>query len=191
VERRVTALAGVFVGGPARRMGGRAKGLLVGPDGATIVGRWQTLLEALGVPLVLVGGGDAYAGLGLQRVEDEPQGIGPLGGLVALLRRAGAQPALALACDMPFVSRGLLERLLAAPSGAPVVAPRREGKWEPLCARYDPVRVLPLALARVASPYRSLQRLLDDAPATELPLSAAEAGELCDWDSPDDVLRRS
>jgi molybdopterin-guanine dinucleotide biosynthesis protein A len=168
-------------------MGGRPKGLLVGPDGATLVERWRTMLRALGVPLVLVGSAGPYAALGLEMVKDQPDGIGPLGGLVALLRRAGAHPALALACDMPFVSAGLIERLLAAPSDAPIVAPRRQGKWEPLCARYDPVRVLPLAVARVASPYRSLQRLLDDAPAVELGLSAAEALELRDWDSPDDV----
>jgi hypothetical protein len=49
------------------------------------------------------------------------------------------------------------------------------------------LRILPLAVARVASPYRSLQRLLDDAPAAELPLSASEADELRDWDSPHDV----
>jgi molybdopterin-guanine dinucleotide biosynthesis protein A len=183
----VTAIAGIFVGGPARRMGGRPKGLMLGPDGVTIVERWRTMLAAVGVPVVLVGEAGAYAGLGLPMIPDEPRGIGPLGALVALLRHAGAHPALALACDMPFVSRALIERLLAAPTESPIVAPRREGRWEPLCARYDPARVLPLAIARVASPYRSLQRLLDDAPAAELPLSGSEAEELRDWDSPHDV----
>jgi molybdopterin-guanine dinucleotide biosynthesis protein A len=183
----VSAIAGIFVGGPAMRMGGRPKGLLLGPDGVAIVERSRALLVALGVPVVLVGEAGAYEGLGLAVVHDEPRGIGPLGGLVALLRRAGAHPALALACDMPYVSRSLLERLIAAPADAPIVAPRRDGRWEPLCARYDPARVLPLAIARVASPYRSLQRLLDDAPAAELVLTPHEADELRDWDSPQDV----
>ena len=183
----MTAVAGVFVGGPARRMGGRPKGLLTAPDGVTIVERWRAMLSAMDVAVILVGEGAAYAGLGLPVVPDEPAGIGPLGGLVALLRHAGAHPALALACDMPFVSGALVERLLAASPGAPVVAPRREGRWEPLCARYDAQRVLPLARARVVSPYRSLQRLLDDAPASELPLSPGEATQLRDWDSPADM----
>jgi molybdopterin-guanine dinucleotide biosynthesis protein A len=186
----VTAVAGVFVGGPARRMGGRPKGLLIAPDGVTIVERWREMLSAMGVAVVLVGEGAAYAGLGLPMVHDEPRGVGPLGGLVALLRHAGVHPALALACDMPFVSRSLVERLLAFPADAPIVAPRREGRWEPLCARYDPDRVLPLAIARVASPYHSLQRLLDDAPAAELPLSPEEAAQLRDWDSPADVREK-
>lgn len=181
------AIAGVFVGGASRRMGGLPKGLLPGRDGVTLVERSRTVLVGLGATVVLVGESDAYAGLGLPMLRDDPPGIGPLGGLVALLRHAGARPALALACDMPFVSRALVERLLAAGSDAPIVAPRREARWEPLCARYDALRVLPLAVARVASPDHSLQRLLDDARAAELPLSQEEAGELHDWDTPDDV----
>jgi len=183
----VTPLAGIFVGGPARRMGGRPKGLLEAPDGVTIVERWRAMLADAGAEVVLVGDAAAYAGLGVPALADDPPGVGPLGGLVALLRRAADRPAVAVACDMPFVSRALVERLLAAPDAAPIVAPRREGRWEPLCARYDPARVLPLAVARAASPYHSLQRLLDDAGAAPLPLAPQEADELRDWDSPDDV----
>jgi molybdopterin-guanine dinucleotide biosynthesis protein A len=181
------ALAGIFVGGPGRRMGGRPKGLLEGPGGVTLVERWRALLGGLGVEVVLVGDAAAYAGMGLPALADEPAGVGPLGGLVALLRRAADRPALAVACDMPFVSQALVARLLAAPGAASIVAPRRDGRWEPLCARYDPARVLPLAVARAASPYHSLQRLLEDAGAAPLPLAPHEAAELRDWDSPDDV----
>jgi molybdopterin-guanine dinucleotide biosynthesis protein A len=180
------AVAGVFVGGMARRMGGRPKGLLAAPDGRPIVERWTAILRGLGLEVVLVGDGRAYASLGLPGVDDEPPGIGPLGGLVALLRHASPRRALALACDMPFVSPSLVERLLVAPD-APVVAPRREGRWEPLCARYDSARVLPLAKAAAASPTHSLQRVLDAAGAIELSLTAEEAHELRDWDTPEDV----
>jgi molybdopterin-guanine dinucleotide biosynthesis protein A len=168
-------------------MGGLAKGLLRGPDGATLVERWRAMLAELGVPVVLVGEAAAYAHLGLPVLPDEPPGVGPLGGLIALLRHAGAARALAFACDMPFVSRALVERLLAAPSDAPVVAPRRDTRWEPLCARYEPARVLPLALARAASPHHALQALLDEAGAAALPLVPHEAAELRDWDTPADV----
>ena len=183
----MSAVAGVFVGGPGTRMGGRPKGLMRGPEGVTLVERWCAMLAELGVPVVLVGEAAAYHRLGLPSLKDEPPGVGPLGGLVALLRHAGTQPALALACDMPFVSRALVERLIAAPGDAAVVAPRRDERWEPLCARYDPLRVLPLAVARAASPHHSLQRLLDQAHAVELPLLPHETGELRDWDSPGDL----
>jgi len=181
------AVAGVFVGGAGVRMGGLPKGLLRGPDGATLVERWRAMLTELGVAVVLVGEAAAYESLGLPVRKDEPPGVGPLGGLLALLRHAGTVPALAFACDMPFVSRALVERLLAAPSDAPIVAPRRGALWEPLCARYDPARVLPLAVARASSTHHSLQHLLDDAGAAALPLLPDEDAELRDWDSPADV----
>jgi molybdopterin-guanine dinucleotide biosynthesis protein A len=189
-------LAGVLVGGAGKRMGERAKGLLEAPGGGTIVARWRTVLRDAGVARVVLvgrysgrysGRQEAYEAFGLETIEDEPVGVGPIGGLAALLRRAGASHALALACDMPFVSRGLIARLIAAPEAA-VVAPRRDGLWEPLCARYDARRVLPLALRRIAAGQRALQPLLTEAGAVELALERGEASELRDWDTPDDVL---
>lgn len=182
-------VAGIFVGGAAIRMGGQAKGLMRASDGRTIVDRWLAILAAAGVlDVVLVGSHPAYARLGLPTIHDEPPGIGPLGGLASLLRRAGDGRAIALACDMPFVSSALVERLLVAPP-APVVAPRRDGRWEPLCARYDAARLLPLAIGRAGSRDHSLQRLLDDSGASELSLAPHEANELRDWDAPEDILR--
>lgn len=168
-------------------MGGVPKGLLRGPNGTTLVERWRSLLDSLGIEVVLVGSAKPYAGLGLSVVADEPAGIGPMGGLVGLLRRAGPRPALAIACDMPFVSRELVERLLAAPPGPGIVAPRREGRWEPLCARYDAARVLPVAVSRAASPSHSLQRLLDEVGAVPLAVAPGEWAVLRDWDTADDV----
>ena len=179
-------IAGVFVGGEASRMAGRPKGLLRTSSGATIVDRWREMLQSLGVPMVLVGAHAAYAHLGAPIIEDAPAGVGPLGGLLPLLRAAGQGRALALACDMPFVSCALLERLLDA-RDAPIVAPRRDGRWEPMCAVYDAARVLPWAEARIQSRRFSLQGLLDDAGAAAIDLSAIECAELRDWDLPQDV----
>jgi molybdopterin-guanine dinucleotide biosynthesis protein A len=181
------AIAGIFVGGKATRMGGRAKGLLLGTDGRTLVDRLSGVLTPLVSELVLVGEASAYASAGLEAIEDEVPGIGPLGGLVGLLRRGSGRMVLALAGDMPWVSPGLIGRLLGAPEEAPIVAPRLEGRWEPLCARYDSRIVLPLALAHAAAADRSLQRLLDAAPAVPLPEGSYDPRELRDWDEPADI----
>jgi molybdopterin-guanine dinucleotide biosynthesis protein A len=180
-------MAGIFVGGAGQRMGGRAKGLMTAPGGGNLVDRWRSLLGAAGIDrVVLVGRHAAYASVDLETLADDPAGIGPIGGLAALLACAGAGQALALACDMPFVSRALVERLIAWPD-APVVAPRRGGLWEPLCARYDAARVLPRIRRAVAAGRHSLQPLLHEAGAFELPLDPGEEAQLRDWDSPADL----
>lgn len=184
-------VAGVFVGGSATRLGGVPKGLLRTSDGRTLVERTCELLVAVGASdVVLVGTHAAYEHLGLPILEDHPPQIGPLGGLIALLERAGKGRVLAVACDMPFVSEHLFCRLLAAEE-APVVAPRRSGRWEPLCARYVAPTVLPVALARAAGPHHSLQGLLGEVGAKELALTQYEASQLRDWDTPADVSRGS
>jgi molybdopterin-guanine dinucleotide biosynthesis protein A len=182
------ALAGVFVGGAGSRMGGVAKGLLRTSDGMTIIQRWRTLLGELGVRVVLVGSAQGYTHLGIPIVGDEPHGIGPLGGLAALLRHAGEAPALALACDMPFVTGRLVRRLLSASPEAPIVAPRRDGLWEPLCARYDSPNVLPTVIAMARAGDHSLQGLLRLAGAIELPMVHPDTDELRDWDTPEQVV---
>jgi molybdopterin-guanine dinucleotide biosynthesis protein A len=185
-------IAGIFVGGRSTRMGGRPKGLLTAPEGGTLVERCVRVLAAAGIDdVVLVGANRAYASLRLSVIEDTPPGTGPLGGLLALLAyasRAGAAGAIALACDMPFVSGTLLARLRAAGS-APIVAPRRAGRWEPLCARYE-LRAAAAGGTRVATGDYSLQRWLDDAGALELPLADDESEELRDWDAPGDLAAR-
>ncbi len=182
------AVAGIFVGGRGARMGGRAKGLLAGPDGRPLASRLCEVAAPL-AEVVLVGEASAYAALGVPSIADQPVGIGPLGGLIALLAYASDRTVLTLACDMPWVSRGLLRCLLRAASGASIVAPRLQGVWEPLCARYDPSRTLPLAMEHAARGVTSLQRLLEAAQSAPLPESAYDAAELRDWDTPEDAAR--
>jgi molybdopterin-guanine dinucleotide biosynthesis protein A len=182
-------VAGIFVGGASVRMGGRPKGLMPGPGGSSLVDRLRKVLSEAGVlDVVLVGCHPAYGPLGLRALDDRPSSIGPLGGLVSLLRHAsdsGAR-ALALACDMPFVPLSLVKRL-SLRSDAPVVAPRRNDLWEPLCASYAAEQVLPMALRQATGTDHSLQKLLREAGAVELALEPDEARALTDWDAPEDI----
>jgi molybdopterin-guanine dinucleotide biosynthesis protein A len=180
-------VAGIFVGGQSRRMGGRPKGLLVLPSGETIVERWRRMFDELGIPSVLVGQAAAYAGLGVEIIADEPPGIGPLGGLVALLARAGGGSAIAVACDMPFVSRGLLSKLVFYPSGPSALAAKRADVWEPLFARYSGRGPLDVAKDQVRAGRMSLFGVLDALGATALDLSGDELDELRDWDTPREI----
>lgn len=180
-------LAGIFVGGRARRMGGKPKGLLVAPTGETIVARWRRMFHELGIPVVLVGESLAYGQCGLEHLDDDVAAKGPLAGLLALLEHARTGAAIAVASDMPNVSRSLVERLVNAPP-ASVIAASRRGRWEPFFARYEVPRVLPVARARAERGLDALQGLLDECGAAPLPLHADEELELDDWDSPEDMI---
>lgn len=172
-------------------MGGRPKGMLRGPSGDTLVARWKSLFDVLAVPCVLVGerAREAYAESEIPLIADARAGddLGPLGGVVALLEHAGERSAIAVACDMPYVSLELVRRLALAPARSPALAARRDGRWEPFFARYDAKAVLATARAHADARRGSLQMLLDAVKAEELAMTPAEHAELRDWDRPEDV----
>lgn len=180
---------GILAGGQSRRMG-RDKALLSAPDtGEALLERLARIGRELGFDVVAVGG--AAARFGLPRLDDDPAGIGPIGGLAALLAHAGDRKAIALACDLPYLEPALLARLAAAPAAEPVLSSRDpgSGKWQPLFARYDAPRVLPILRAEIARGVRSFQTFLQALPVAELPLSDAERLQLRDWDEPADMIR--
>ena len=184
---------GIFVGGRGSRLGGVAKGNLTLDGGERLVMRLVRTVEQA-VPrarVVLVGAALAYADLALPVLEDDPPGIGPLGGLRALLsstEREGGSSVLALACDLPHLGAGLVARLSREAREAAVLAPRDGALWHTLVARYS-VRALPAVDATVAAGERALQRVIRrlGEEAHELVLDEHERAELHDWDRPEDV----
>jgi molybdopterin-guanine dinucleotide biosynthesis protein A len=183
----------LFVGGRGARMGGVVKGNLPGPGGERLLERlvnqcWKALPDA---PVVLIGETPAHADLGLRSLPDAPAGVGPLGGLRALLLHAkgsGAWGAVALACDLPYLSAHLILRLATESPEAFFLAPREGALWHTLVARYS-VLSLPAVDATLAAGERALQRVVGrlGERARALELGATELTELRDWDTPDDI----
>lgn len=172
---------------------GAPKGLLAAPDGrGPLVTRAAAIFAALGLDTVLVGVRPEYAGIALPALPDAFAGIGPLGGLVSLLRAAAAADryAIACACDLPFVDEAIVQRLLDAPD-ALLTAPHAGGVLQPLFARYDARPCLAVAERRaqeaVAGGSAALQGLLRELGATPLLFNDAEASQLRDWDCPADL----
>lgn len=187
-------LVGLFVGGRGSRMGGVHKGLLAAPDGGSLIERllarvWDASADAT---VVLVGQSAAYGHLNLPALEDSPAGVGPLGGLRALLlhaRDTGRAAALALSCDLPYLGAELIGRLLREEPHALALAPREGPLWSPLTARYA-AAALPRVEAALAANERSLQQVFARLGelARELPLTPEARRELRDWDCPADML---
>lgn len=188
-------LFGILVGGQSRRMGGKPKGNL-DAGGQPLVARTIELCRAL-VPasaaehVLLVGDSRAYD-VDVPRLADAPAGVGPLGGLCALLGLALERQcrAVALAVDLPHLDAALLARLLVEHDSALALAPREGGRWQPLFARYRPARVLPVVHELLARRESALQAVFHalGADAVELELSPVERERLHDWDTPADVL---
>lgn len=188
-------VVGIFVGGRGSRMGGVAKGLLKAPDSeATLVERLfgEVARAAPGAEVVLVGDASNYAALGVATVQDEPLGVGPLGGLLGLLihaERRHASFALALACDLPRLGADVIARLATEASDASALITTMAGVRNPLMTRYAVATALPAARAVLGAGKRSLQAVLDElgAGVVTLELSEAEAATLGDWDTPEDM----
>lgn len=132
------ACGAILAGGQARRFGGRDKGALV-VHGRTIRERQLELLRGAVGRILLVGGdADAPRPADVHWVADRTAGCGPLGGLDAALAAAEGAPVLLLACDMPFLTDGLLATLLERLDGVDAVVPKTEHGYHPLCAVYGP-----------------------------------------------------
>lgn len=193
LETPLPLTLGLFVGGRGRRLGGVAKGNLRLASGGTVAEQLVARCRAAvpGAELVLVGAAEAYAMLGLPALADAPAGIGPLGGLRALLLHAqeqGHAHALALACDLPYLEARLIARLATEAPQASFLAPRSGAFWETLVARYA-TAALAAVDAALGDGERALKRVVArlGERAVELRVSEQERAELRDWDEPGDA----
>ena len=128
--------AAILAGGQASRLGGRIKATLrVG--GEVILARQLQVLNALGLPAVIIAGDPApFRSFDIAVIPDLRPGAGALGGLYTALAQAATPFVVVLAGDLPFVSAPFLEHLISLQHDADAVVPRDTQGWHPLCASY-------------------------------------------------------
>lgn len=189
-------LGAILAGGESRRYGSPKALAEVG--GARIVDRVVAALRRVTPDLALLANEPGlFEDLDLPTRPDVRPGLGALGGIHTglLWARAEGRPGiLAVACDMPFPSVALLERLRAEawpePGGAgdaaapgdplpDVVVPESRGRRgiEPLFAAYG-VGCLPAIEARIEAGDRRMIGFHEDVAVRRIPL--AEVERLCD-----------
>lgn len=148
----------VLAGGAARRLGGRDKpGLLVG--GATLLD--HAVAACAGARRTVVVGPERPTAAPVTWVREDPPGGGPVAALAAGLAAVSAPVTLLLAADLPFVTREVTERLVAALSDPAEVSPGHPadavlltdatGRDQPLLAVYR-TGALRKAVAAVGDP---------------------------------------
>jgi len=165
-SQRTTTLGAVLAGGAGTRLGGGKA--MVQLAGRALVEYPLAALAAAGIEAVVVAKLDTALPpleVPVLREPEEPQHA--LLGIVTALRAAAGRPVLAVACDLPLLTPGLLAGLAAAPE--PLVAAAPGGDPQPLLARYAPELLpdLEAALARQEPLRRTVAalspRLLTDA----------------------------
>ncbi len=176
-------------------MGGKDKGLLVF-DGLPLASRTAKLLAGVFEEVVLVTNSAAsYPGLpaGVLRAGDLYPGQGPMAGVHAGLARSSREAAFCVACDMPFLSAGLIRRLARRfrRLDCDVLLPRVGGEIEPLAAIYR--RSLLPALERLLRDGQgnSLRRLFPAVRTEYLELrdTAAVRRQFTNLNTPEDIRR--
>jgi molybdopterin-guanine dinucleotide biosynthesis protein A len=176
-------------------MGGFPKGNLKAPDSQLTLLERALLEIREATPeaeIVLVGSSAPYAALSCPALADQPAGVGPIGGLAALLEHAAARGkghALALACDLPRLDRALVRRLVNEQPAALALVIQQGTMRNPLIARYVVAPSLAAVARSLAANRHSLQAVLDqlEPGVATLTLSLAEQALLDDWDSPTDL----
>jgi molybdopterin-guanine dinucleotide biosynthesis protein A len=135
----------VQAGGESRRMG--SDKALIPFLGQPLVVRIINRLSGLGHELIVVTNNRKdYEFLGLPLVSDYFPGRGALGGLYTALKAANYHLVVVAACDMPFISRSLLDYQVSTlyKSDSYAVIPKTGFGVEPFHAVYRRMECLPL-----------------------------------------------
>jgi molybdopterin-guanine dinucleotide biosynthesis protein A len=127
--------AAILAGGRASRLGGiRKAALTIG--GVRIIDRQLSALQQIAEPVFVVSSDDWFrTELGLMVLPDLVPGGAALGGIYTAIAGSPVDRTLVVACDMPFLSVPLFERMCATPN-VDLVIPRANRGYEPLCALY-------------------------------------------------------
>jgi molybdopterin-guanine dinucleotide biosynthesis protein A len=163
----------IMAGGRSRRMG--IDKLALKLNGRTLLGRTIDLARTTGLRLVVVGRREPEGPAdGVEYLEDEEPGAGPLAGLQTALNFAAPSPVLAVAADLPYLSEKAVIWLIdqaREKTEVDGVVVRNQGRLEPLFAIYTQ-HAQPLAAQLLAESKRSVHGLI-------------EAGEFREIDAPE------
>lgn len=159
----------VLAGGASRRMGRSKAALMIG--GEPLVRRVVARLRVALPEVVLVGPRElGWLVPGARVIADAVPGMGPLAGLISVLRAVATEQVFLAGCDMPFIIPALVREMLARAESAPdadAVVLRTSGGREQLHAIYRRSCLAP-AEAQLEHGERALRALLDGVRVTDL-----------------------
>jgi len=186
MARRRPPIGVILAGGEGRRIGG-AKAMVRVSGRPLIAYPLEALTLALDEVAVIAKPDTALPSLPGVTIWIEPDAPRhPLFGICHALELASGRPVVACACDMPFVTPELVDRLAHADVGhAPAVLASLDGGMRPLLGCYQPRAAQLLASATAASELPLAEMVATIGPRL---LEVDDPDCLFDVDAPDDVL---
>ena len=167
-----TIAAFILAGGASRRMGTDKSQLIL--EGQSFVERIAAKLGAITMNVVVVGK-SSPASATLQHVPDIYPQWGALGGVHTALASCAAPWSLIVACDFPFVTAELFERLARLRADFEAVAPvQSDGIPQPLCGLYQTAPCLERAEQLINSGERKPIALLQSVRTRWVPFTEIE-----------------
>jgi len=149
----------ILTGGESKRMGGADKASIV-LAGKSLLGHVLARIEPL-FSDILVSVREQRLDIAYPKIVDSSKERGPMVGIKAALEAVKTDWVFVIACDMPFVSTGLIQHLAELRSQHDVVVPFVYDRPQPLFGFYHKT-CLSLMEARMKQGQRSMIRLLDD-----------------------------
>ncbi len=179
----------ILTGGDSRRMGQDKASLMLGEH--SLLQHVISLVQPL-FSEVIIGVRQPRADITLPQVCDDPKHRGPLAGLAAGLQSAKTTWVFAVACDMPFIERAVIEQLTQFRAGFQAVVPVVQGHPQPLLAFYSADCLGEVLACLSGEGKHSLRELLDRLQVRyvsedELLMADSMLRSFVDLDTPEDV----
>jgi molybdopterin-guanine dinucleotide biosynthesis protein A len=173
----------VLAGGASRRMGGGDKTRMVVGAAAML----DRVVAAL-VPAerIVVVGEQRDVGAQVTWTREEPPGSGPAAALRAGLMSVMAERVVVVAADLPFLTTGVVRRLVAAIDGDGAVPVDDEGADQWLCSAW---RTAALRDAHWDAGNGSLRQVMATLRFARVSYDADERPPWLDCDTPEDLQR--
>ncbi|MBI4665544.1 MAG: molybdenum cofactor guanylyltransferase [Nitrospinae bacterium] len=137
MTQHIKTIAAILAGGASRRMG-RDKSFIE-VDGVMMIERVIGAVKPVCSDIVIIANQpEGFHHLNLPIYPDIITGMGPLSGLHSAFANTGADEIFLAACDMPYISPAVAEKILAYPmNGFDAAIPFVNGLEQGLLARYS------------------------------------------------------
>ena len=134
----------ILAGGKSSRMGFNKA--FIDFDGAPIIHRTVNLFKELFDEIIIVTNTPLeYEGLNIIIASDIYKDAGSLGGIYAGLVHAPSEFCFVAACDMPFLNKEVISKMMIILNGCSAIVPYIMGRYHPLHAIYSKKCLKPMA----------------------------------------------